>query len=123
MHGIPTKMHCGEHLFRRVRAVCQEFADDPHVVYCLRRLVWLLDWPGAGRRCHGRELEDLLANGKLTVDLSLGQAEIRDVATRWSVNLDKTQSCEREDLQETDVMDRVVELIRQPLFTTWGIEL
>ena len=25
MHGIPTKMHCGEHLFRRVRAVFQEW--------------------------------------------------------------------------------------------------
>lgn len=35
----------------------------------------------------GRELKDVLANGELTVDLILRQAEVRDVAIRLSANV------------------------------------
>ena len=36
------------------------------VVYCRRRLVRLLDWPSAGRRCHSRELENFESLARAT---------------------------------------------------------
>jgi hypothetical protein len=37
--------------------------------------------------------------------------------------MDKTRGCAGEDVQEADFVDCVFELVCQPLFATWGVEL